>query len=206
VSVSWDGWLAQQGSAGASLQTSLDRYAMTADESLRAFERATSLESHGHTIVSTGDLHVRVKHWIGERGRVATRPASFGADSGAVTGAAAADTAGPKATCVPPTTEVEQDVLTIWQELLGLAPIGIHDNFFELGGSSLLGLKMISRIKRACGIDLPIVAIFEAPTVHLLAKRIEHGRNEPAHGRESLERGERRRARRAEALAEARRA
>jgi hypothetical protein len=72
----------------------------------------------------------------------------------------------------------------------------VHDNFFELGGNSLIGLKVISGLKRELNIDIPIVALFEGPTVSALAKVIGRDRNEKPVFEEGRTRGERRREKR----------
>ncbi|HEY9749091.1 MAG TPA: amino acid adenylation domain-containing protein [Allocoleopsis sp.] len=72
-----------------------------------------------------------------------------------------------------PQTETEQKLATIWVRLLGLSQVGIHDNFFELGGHSLLATQLMSRIRDALQVELPLRSLFEAPTIADLAKQIE---------------------------------
>jgi len=67
----------------------------------------------------------------------------------------------------------EQALSGIWRELLERPHVGATDNFFDLGGHSLLAGRMMGRIARAFGLSLPIKAIFEAPTVARLARRID---------------------------------
>jgi acyl transferase domain-containing protein/aryl carrier-like protein len=71
---------------------------------------------------------------------------------------------------VAPRGEVEEKIARIWQEILGIEQVGAHDSFFELGGNSLVGLKVISRLKAECGGDLSAVHLFEGPTVAALAR------------------------------------
>lgn len=66
-------------------------------------------------------------------------------------------------------TPVEEKIIFIWQELLGIAPIGIDDNFLELGGHSLLAVQLISRLRDSFGAEISIQDFFEAPTVRALA-------------------------------------
>ncbi len=69
-------------------------------------------------------------------------------------------------------TAMETTVARVWCELLGLDGVGLHDDFFEIGGSSLMGLQMSSRLRRALGMSLPADVLLEAPTVSAMAKRL----------------------------------
>ena len=80
------------------------------------------------------------------------------------------DAAAAAAARVPPRTPAEELVAGIWERVLGVRP-GAHDNFFDLGGHSLRATQVVSRIREAFGIDLPLRALFEAPTVAGLAAR-----------------------------------
>jgi amino acid adenylation domain-containing protein len=68
---------------------------------------------------------------------------------------------------------LESQLVTLWETLLGTVPIGVNDDFFALGGHSLLGAAMIARVHDALGADLPLRALFEAPTIAQLARSIE---------------------------------
>ncbi len=72
-------------------------------------------------------------------------------------------------TFVAPRTPVEEKVARIWAEVLGLPQVGIYDNFFELGGHSLKATQIMSRLRDAFRLELPLRTIFEAPTVEGLA-------------------------------------
>ncbi|MSP13311.1 MAG: hypothetical protein EXR62_10195 [Chloroflexi bacterium] len=70
-------------------------------------------------------------------------------------------------------TPVEAMLAACWAEVLKLERVGIEDNFFELGGHSLLAAQIIARLIPACGVELPVQAFFEAPTVAQMAQRLE---------------------------------
>ncbi|MCA9953885.1 MAG: hypothetical protein KC434_04150, partial [Anaerolineales bacterium] len=74
---------------------------------------------------------------------------------------------------VAPSTAFEEVLAEVWEEVLNLAPIGIHDNFFNLGGHSLLATQVVSRIRDRFEIALPVRHLFEAPTIAQLADRVE---------------------------------
>jgi len=70
---------------------------------------------------------------------------------------------------VPPTDDVEERLANLWQEVLGVYPIGVTDNYFDLGGHSLLALRLFSEIKFCFQLDLPLGTLFYAPTVRTMA-------------------------------------
>ncbi|HYX26699.1 MAG TPA: phosphopantetheine-binding protein, partial [Thermoanaerobaculia bacterium] len=74
---------------------------------------------------------------------------------------------------VPPASEVEEALAEIWAETLGLARVGVQDNFFELGGHSLLATQVIARLRERLRVDLPLIALFQMPTVEQLAVVVE---------------------------------
>ena len=69
-------------------------------------------------------------------------------------------------------TPVEESLAGIWAEVLGLRRVGVTANFFELGGHSLLATQVISRVRNQFHIDLPVMTVFEEPTIAGMALRI----------------------------------
>ncbi len=76
---------------------------------------------------------------------------------------------------VAPRTPVEEMLAGIWAEVLGVVRVGAEDDFFDLGGHSLLATRVASRVRAACGVELPVRALFESPTLERLAERVEAG-------------------------------
>ena len=69
------------------------------------------------------------------------------------------------ATYVAPRNPVEETLAQLWAAVLGVPKVGIHDDFFQLGGHSLLATRLISRIRDAFNVDLPLKMLFRSPTV-----------------------------------------
>jgi amino acid adenylation domain-containing protein len=75
---------------------------------------------------------------------------------------------------VEPRTRTEETVASIWQDLLRVDKIGVHHDFFELGGHSLIATQLVSRVRQAFGIELPLDEVFKASTVAAFAERIDN--------------------------------
>jgi acyl-coenzyme A synthetase/AMP-(fatty) acid ligase/acyl carrier protein len=75
-----------------------------------------------------------------------------------------------------PRNAVEQQLSNMWVDLLGVERVGVHDNFFDLGGHSLLTTQLVSRLRSAFQLEVPLPTFFEDPTVAGLAQVIELAR------------------------------
>jgi acyl carrier protein len=75
-----------------------------------------------------------------------------------------------------PANPIEEELVKIWREVLGLSEVGVRDNFFNLGGHSLLVLRVLARIRKAFQTDLPLKTLFESPTVEKLAAAVASAR------------------------------
>ncbi|MEO7021508.1 MAG: SDR family NAD(P)-dependent oxidoreductase [Ktedonobacteraceae bacterium] len=94
----------------------------------------------------------------------------------------------------PPRNSLEQTIVGIWEELLGVEPVGIYDNFFELGGNSLVGINLLTRMRKTLHLEnFPAHVLYEAPSVSNLAQYIRQGQDSGTI-KERQERGEKRRA------------
>jgi amino acid adenylation domain-containing protein len=81
--------------------------------------------------------------------------------------------AGIKVQYAGPQTEMESILCGIWAEVLRVERVGVLDNFFDLGGNSLSAFRVISRLRRALDIEMPLLSLFETGTISEFAKRIE---------------------------------
>jgi acyl carrier protein len=71
-----------------------------------------------------------------------------------------------------PTTADEEKLVRIWENAIGVAPIGIHDDFFDLGGDSIIAIQTQFSVADEFGINLSTSAFFDFPTVASLAEQI----------------------------------
>ncbi|MFC0004882.1 non-ribosomal peptide synthetase [Micromonospora siamensis] len=81
--------------------------------------------------------------------------------------------AAPLAEGALPRTRTEALLATIFEQVLGRAPIGIFDDFFTLGGHSLLAVQVVARIRHTFGVEVPVRVIFEKPTIAQVAVELE---------------------------------
>lgn len=79
---------------------------------------------------------------------------------------------------VAPRDSTERTIAEIWAEVLGSNHNGVNDNFFESGGHSLLAARLISRLRTAFNLEMPLRAVFEAPTIAELAEKISFYRRQ----------------------------
>ncbi len=75
----------------------------------------------------------------------------------------------------PPEDALEANLATVWEELLGVRPVGRDGDFFELGGHSLLAVRLLARVAAITGREMPIATLFEAPTVARFADAVRRG-------------------------------
>ena len=171
-SVNWDGWHLQEEELNADMPTTqfgatLAELAIRPKEGVEAFRLLTTLFQDDQVVVSTGALQARIAKWINfdtddqpETEQVLDSFSSHARPS-------------LQNAYLAPQTQIEQELVSIWQELLGIGQVGVTDDFWQLGGHSLLGTQLISRVRKTFQVSLPLQSLFEEPTVAGLANYIE---------------------------------
>jgi hypothetical protein len=81
-----------------------------------------------------------------------------------------------------PRTELERELVNLWQGLLARDSIGVDHDFFEVGGHSLLVTRMLNRVRRASGVEVPLRDFLRDPTIAHLAELIQAGRRSVVEG------------------------
>lgn len=163
ISINWDAWRFDTAKTGGS---ALERLMMDAGEGIDILERILAREGFTQLVISTGDLNRRLRQ-------------SF--PGPAVT--ARQELSGPlpisghhrpelQTDYRPAGNQVEALLCEVWEELIGVRPVGVLDNFFELGGHSLMATRVISRIKDIFRVEISIRRFFDAPSIKELALEI----------------------------------
>jgi len=71
-----------------------------------------------------------------------------------------------------PRDTLERRIASVWEQVLGMQPIGVRDDFFDLGGHSLMAVRLIAGLEEISGVRLPVAALFQAPTIEGQAELI----------------------------------
>ncbi|MGJ5676049.1 MAG: SDR family oxidoreductase [Nostochopsis sp.] len=160
TSVNWDTWQSQEDDIqDLTVGVALEKLRMTWKEGIDVFRRVLSLTKTPQIVVSAGELQPRIEQWI-KREFLQKNRDSLSVHS----------RANLQSEYVPVRNNIEQIVATTWQKVLGIEKIGIYDNFFDLGGSSIIGVEVISQLQKELNTHIPIISIYERPTISSLAE------------------------------------
>jgi phthiocerol/phenolphthiocerol synthesis type-I polyketide synthase E len=158
LSVDWDLWdnAAEAGMAGMPVP-------IHEQEGRDAFLRLLGVDVGARVLVVVANLAARFEAWV----RRADAPA----------GKAKVIERHPRPNLstmfVEPRSATERELADIWGDQLAIDPIGIHDRFFDLGGHSLLAVQVASQIRDRFQVELPVLQLFQAPTIGELAVLID---------------------------------
>ncbi|WP_018753418.1 type I polyketide synthase [Paenibacillus sanguinis] len=170
ISVNWDFWLFEKDETkqGAYFGKSATEFAMTPEEGLTVLEALLNGCEDSQILISTADLEARLDQWI----QVEPRDAEIAYIPHTV-GHARPSLSNPY---VEARDELEQQIASIWENVLGFQKIGIKDDFLELGGDSVKVVSVISAIHKKVNADIPLHEFFECSTIEKLADFIRQNR------------------------------
>lgn len=170
IGVNWDFWLFEEDEAkqGAYFGKSATEFAMTPEEGLTVLEALLNGCEDSQILISTADLQARLDQWIRVESidsEVASLPQTAGHARPALSNpyVAARD-------------DLEQQIASIWERVLGFQQIGIEDDFLELGGDSVKVVSVVSAIHKKLNADIPLHEFFERSTIGKLADFIRQNR------------------------------
>ncbi|WP_062216675.1 type I polyketide synthase [Streptomyces sp. NBRC 109706] len=157
--VAWDTWPGTAARVEGRIGDALAAHAMTEAEATEAFDRVLT-RGDDTLLAAAGGLTDRLPGLAERSTTAAPEAARFPRP----------ELAQPY---VPPAPGPETALAEIWSRTLGVEPVGARDAFFELGGNSLLALQMLGEVRRALGVAVPTVTLFERPTVAALAELVD---------------------------------
>jgi acyl transferase domain-containing protein/acyl carrier protein len=167
ISLDLDSWRdAKKEERPRGLGSSLTAFEMTPAEGMEVFRRIFTFDLGPQVAVSIGDLQARIDQWFRPEYPRTTGKAEKAPPSLRRSGARSRNG------YVAVGNEIERKIAGILEEKLGTEEVGIDDNFFDLGVNSLIGIQIIADLKKEFDLQIPVVALFEAPTVRDLAKYI----------------------------------
>jgi hypothetical protein len=170
VSIGWNRWRESGMAVDAAGAPLAADQGISDAEGAQVLRRVLAADPGPHVLVSERDL--RDVLGAARPGEPAPGTEATGDDGAPV---AAGAHARPALSCafVAPDTLLERELAAIWEEFLGIQPIGAHDDFFELGGHSLLAMRVVNRIGQLhAQARLTLRALFDAPTIAGLAARL----------------------------------
>ncbi|MBD2775779.1 type I polyketide synthase [Iningainema tapete] len=124
--------------------------AITETESLEVFKRIFSLGEGTQVVISTVDIKARSERTFKRDSLLDSKSSSQEDSSSRYSRSNLGNS------YVAPTNELEKQITEIWQEVLGIAQVGIYDNFYELGGDSLIATQLVSRLRAKFPVELPL--------------------------------------------------
>jgi phthiocerol/phenolphthiocerol synthesis type-I polyketide synthase E len=158
ISVDWDAWQNPESTDPVA------GFEMGPAEGVEVFERAMAAAGElGRLVISTGCVAARHEQWVVRSGA---------ADSTEDDDRPVEERPALTQPYVEPGTPLEATLAELWAAVLRLDRVGVEDDFYQLGGDSIVSIDLISRIRKALRVAVPVTALLEDATVRKLAARI----------------------------------
>ncbi len=159
LALNWDVWKFDQ-DANMPVMGELSQLALDRQEGFAVLERAVATAVTDILLISTANLPQR----IAQRQQKAAAPDKNLYERPALW-----------TEYVAPRNPIEERVVAIWQQVLGIEKIGVNDNFFELGGHSLLATQLRNQLHNEFGVELSLQQLFADATAAGVAQGIADG-------------------------------
>jgi len=170
LSANFDLWLSDSRTMNASgFGRTIEELGHTTEEATNAMETILAVRNASQLLVSRGDLPARINQWIKLESLNAAGPAAVTTPRQS----AISQRSGIQTNYDAPCDDTEQQIARIWQDAFGIEKVGINDSFTGLGGHSLLAIRIVAELRRTFQIDLPVKALFDAPTVAELSSYVK---------------------------------
>lgn len=167
VSVAWDAWLTDRYLVPLGLPAALQEYAIHPGDAIRALLLLLNSGVDGSVVISCTNMNARYHRSF----KNLTSTSSPSIEELANVGDHSQNSLRP---FTPPSGNLEETIASTWREHLGVAHLGREDRFFELGGNSLLALRIVSRLKKLLGIEIPVTSVFEGASVRGMAELLSN--------------------------------
>ena len=202
IAVNWNAWrevgMAVDTDVPAALKDTLKGVMLAAgitnSEGVDAFRRILTLATDSQVALSPFDVQLVIEaEAMSEDGDELVAEGSAGESAGRRSAGHARPNL-PTA-YVAASNDTEQKLCAIWQDALGIEPVGVNDNFFDLGGHSLLAVQVMGAVNRALKTSVPVAKLYEGLTVGFLADVIRQSSEpaQPEHEQDDADLADRRR-------------
>ncbi|NEO24950.1 SDR family NAD(P)-dependent oxidoreductase, partial [Moorena sp. SIO4A5] len=186
ISINWNGWQKVGLAAAAARNPRLAHNYRNFDDFLSPAEGVEAFARILHqpfpqVLVSTTDLQVKLQETRSEFDNHPPDPTPTPTKASLTTAASTPTTtihSRPNLSIpyIAPRNHDEQTVVEIWQNILGIEPIGINDSFLELGGDSLIATQIVTRLREVMASHLSVASLFETPTIAMLVASVKESR------------------------------
>jgi NAD(P)-dependent dehydrogenase (short-subunit alcohol dehydrogenase family) len=186
ISVNWDGWRTPDTPEHERFSAAAwEDFAMSPEEGIEAVQRILSMDDPIHVVHSTGDLPARIKQWLSLESLRKTHRSSTHQNPAASYPRPSLSTP-----YMAPRNKLERMIADVWQQFLGIGQVGTDDNFFDLNATSLDIVRVNSILRDVLKEDIPVITMFNYPTIGSLARFLSQQETEEAAPHEEMNREE----------------
>ncbi len=159
--IDWDTWNFPENEMIKN--TGASKYSVAPEKALKLLDKILNADLTGNTVISVGDLEARITESFAKKDHE-----EIESDESEILH----ERPNIQTPYKEPSTDLEKEILKVWQKLLGIEKVGVYDNFFDLGGNSLSGTQLVSELREKFQVELPLQSLFDDPTISGVAEII----------------------------------